>query len=144
MKQAICLAVILISFAAFSKASIDDIQQANSSYLKEQEKKGYHFRSQIITEFDSEHSRQEVNLKLEANVTYQLIARGDDDIADLELAIKNIKKSKMIELVAFENEENVIGYQFSPAKSGRYKIMMEVQDFTDHEKGFVSFMVLKK
>lgn len=133
----------LFSVIAFSQTPIDRLQKINLDYLESQEKEGFEFRSQIITEFDQAHASQNVNIKLSEDFTYVIVALGDSNVPGIELEIKPSKNAKMESL---DLKEGIAGQSFllTPSKSGRFKISINTNGLEASEKGFVSFMVLRK
>jgi len=130
-------------FVTLAQTPIDDLQKQNIDFLEIQESKGYEFRSQIITEFDPAHASQNVNIKLSTGFTYVIVALGDSNIPAIGLAIKPSTKSKIVPL---EIGEELVGQSFllTPSKSGNFKISINALNLKASEKGFISFMVLRK
>lgn len=133
----------LLSLALIAQTPIDEMQKRNVAYLEQQEQEGYTFRSQIITEFDEAHALQDVNIKLDAQYTYQLVAMGDSDIKAMQVSVKsNEANTQKVSNDAANDRTSAL--LFKPEKSGRYKIMLQVDEFSANGKGFISFMVLRK
>ena len=136
--------LILVSISVFSQSSIDKLQKSNAQYLELQEKEGFVFRSQIITEFNPENAIQNVNIKLQEGFTYQLVAMGGSDVATLGIEVKSFKKLGSSNLESEKPTDNQEYLTFVPEKSGKFKITLNVKEFSSAGKGFVSFMVLRK
>ncbi|WP_421876398.1 hypothetical protein [Marinoscillum sp.] len=139
---AITWTLLLGSFAVLAQTPIDKLQQTNSDYLKKMESEGYGFRSQIITEFNPENAEQNVNIKLKAGHTYQLVAISDSDVKSLDLEVKSMKTHSIKSLVVPEVSGAV--KELKTEKSGKFKIVLNVAEFSNAGQGFVSFMVLRK
>lgn len=135
--------IVLISTVTRAQTPIDDLQKKNLNYLESQEREGYEFRSQIITEFDQTHASQDVNIKLSKDYTYIIVAMGDSSIPKIDLDIKPSKNAKMESL---EPSQKTVGqyFQVVPTKSGRFKISINVAELQASQTGFISFMVLRK
>ena len=141
------LVSFLLLFVAVStltaQTPIDELQKQNLSFLEGQERDGYAFRSQIITEFDAAHASQNVNIKLSESYTYVIVALGDSNIPEISLDIKPAKGAKM-ELIS--NDSGLAGQSFrlEPSRSGKFKISINTSGLSGDQRGFVSFMVLRK
>lgn len=131
------------SVVSIAQTPIDGLQKENLKYLESQESEGYEFRSQIITEFDQAHASQDVNIKLSKDYTYIVVAMGDSNIPKIELDIKPVKNAKTESLAAGQNQVGQY-FQVVPTKSGRFKISINVAGLQASQKGFISFMVLRK
>lgn len=139
---AITWMLLLGSFAVLAQTPIDQLQQHNSQYLSKMESEGYGFRSQIVTEFNPENAEQVVKIKLKAGHTYQLVAMGDSDVKSLNLEVKSMKTHSIKSLVV--SEVSGVVKELKTEKSGKFKIVLNVAEFSSAGKGFVSFMVLRK
>lgn len=145
MKSILFLSSLLFgSIVTLAQTPIDILQENNTQYLTKMEAEGFEFRSQIITEFNSEHAEQNVNIRLKAGYTYQLVAFGDSDIEALGVEVNSFKKFKESNLELGEAAGSGKILRLVPEKSGKYKITLRVNDFGESGKGFVSFMVLRK
>lgn len=145
MKSSFFLFVFFIScVAAKAQTPIDDLQKRNLDFLKSKESKGYEFRSQIITEFDQANASQDVNIKLSKEYTYIVIALGDSNLQKIGLDIKPANNAKIEPLVLEQKSSSYSSYQLEPSKSGRFKISINVIELEAAQKGFISFMVLRK
>ena len=145
IKSIIVFGVVLFAASQlFAQSSIDVLQKSNASYLEGMEKQGYEFRSQIVTEFNAENAEQNVNICLKEGFTYQLVAMGDADVTVLGVEVKSFKKLGSSNLESEKPADNQEYLTFVPEKSGKYKISLNVKDFSSAGKGFVSFMVLRK
>ncbi|MEL7145896.1 MAG: hypothetical protein AAFO69_05980 [Bacteroidota bacterium] len=132
-----------VSLAAMAQTPIDGLQKQNITYLESLESKGYEFRSQIITEFDQANASQNVNINLSKDYTYVVVALGDSNIPGISLEIKPSSKAK-IDQNDLNSGMTGQSYQLSPSKSGRFKFSIDVTGLSGGQKGFVSFMVLRK
>ncbi len=135
---------VLIYSNSIAQTPIDDLQKQNLKYLELQESDGYEFRSQIITEFDNQNASQDVNIKLDANFTYIVVALGDKNIPKVDLEVRPEKKATIQELSDVDSQVSGKSYTVKPNKSGRYKISINVSGLDVSKKGFISFMVLRK
>ena len=135
--------LLLLSLGAFAQTPIDKLQKQNVAYLEQQENEGYEFRSQIITEFDQSNASQNVNIKLSEGFTYIIVAIGDSNIPELDLSIKPAGGAKM-ESLNMSSDLVSKSFKLTPSKSGRFKISIDVEELNASQKGFISFMVLRK
>ena len=141
--------ILIISFVSIlstltnAQTPIDELQKQNLSYLEARESEGFEFRSQIITEFDEANASQNVNIKLSKNFTYTIVALGDSNIPQIELDIKPSKNAQMESLTV---GPKLAGQSFlvTPSKSGNFKISINALGLDASQKGFISFMVLRK
>ncbi len=144
MKSTLFLsALMVVSVMAMAQTPIDGLQKQNLKYLEFQESEGYEFRSQIITEFDAANASQNVNIKLTDDYSYVIVAIGDSNIPGIEL---EIKPSGNANTESLSLEEGLAGqsYRLTPSKSGRFKISINATGLSPSQKGFISFMVLRK
>ncbi|MEQ8471328.1 MAG: hypothetical protein RIC35_09080 [Marinoscillum sp.] len=145
MKSILFLTALLLgSTTTLAQTPIDILQASNTQYLAKMEAEGFEFRSQIITEFNLDHAEQNVNIRLKAGYTYQLVAMGDSGIKALNLEVNSLKKFKLSNLGYGEEVGSGKIRSLVPEKSGKFKITLSVKDFGESDKGFVSFMVLRK
>ena len=135
--------VALTSLAAMAQTPIDGLQKQNLAYLETLESEGYEFRSQIITEFDLSNSSQNVNINLSKDYSYVVVALGDSDIPNLTITIRSPKGASVAEN-KLSADLNGQSFQVTPTKSGRFKFTIGVSGLSASDKGFVSFMVLRK
>ena len=144
MKPLFALTLLLAcSFGAFSQTPIDNLQKQNLQYLELQESEGYEFRSQIITEFDESNASQNVNIKLSEEFTYIIVAIGDSNIPTIDLDIKPANGAKM-EALKINSDLAGQSFRLAPSKSGGFKISINATGLSATQKGFISFMVLRK
>lgn len=136
--------VVFAASQLFAQSSIDVLQKSNTQYLEQMETEGFEFRSQIVTEFNTENAEQNVNIRLKEGFTYKLVAMGDADITILGVEVKSFKKLGASNLVSDQPADNQEFLTFIPEKSGKFKITLNVKEFSSDGKGFVSFMVLRK
>ena len=143
MKSIVFSIATLLSTLLLAQTPIDGLQKSNLSYLESQESKGFEFRSQIITEFDQAHASQNVNIKLNDDYTYIVVALGDSDIPEINLEIKPAGNAKM---EALPLAQDLAGESFlvTPSKSGRSKMSIHAKGLGEAKNGFISFMVLRK
>ncbi len=133
--------MLLAVISLKAQTPIGDLQKRNTAQMEALEKDGYEFRSQIITEFDAENASQDVNIKLNSEYTYLIVALGDSNIPDVDLAIKPESKAKITEQSTGGTGKS---YMLEPSKSGKFKISINVSGLNASKKGFISFMVLRK
>lgn len=133
--------LVLTGYVLQAQTPIDKLQKSNSEYLGQMEKEGYEFRSQIVTEFNAENAEQNVNIRLKEGFSYKLVAMGDADVTEMDIEVKSLKKAPLESLKTGKNIEVV---DLVPVKSGKFKIVLSVAQFSAAGKGFVSFMVLRK
>lgn len=136
--------ILFSCLALHAQKPIHGLQEKNAQYLEKMESEGFEFRSQIITEFNAENAQQNVNIKLKAGSTYQLVAMGDSDVKELALEVRSSGKFELSELANSESSGGEEVKVLVPEKSGKFKITLSVKSFSDSGKGFVSFMVLRK
>ncbi|MBC6400138.1 MAG: hypothetical protein GDA51_09545 [Ekhidna sp.] len=143
MKSILFSIVVLFSVKVFAQTPIDELQKNNISYLELQESEGFEFRSQIITEFDSNNASQNVNIKLSKDFIYIVVALGDSNIPKISLDIKPANNAKMESMMP---DESLTGQSFlvTPSKSGRFKISINAIGLEASRSGFISFMILRK
>ena len=89
--------LLLAGIVAHAQTPIDVLQKRNTAQMEALEGDGYEFRSQIITEFDAANASQNVNINLDANFTYVIVALGDTNIPAVDLSIAPEKKAKITE-----------------------------------------------
>ncbi len=135
--------VCTVVFNAFAQTPIDDLQKQNLNFLEQQESEGYEFRSQIITEFDQNNAEQNVNISLSKDFTYIIVALGDSNIPTINLGIKP-SKGAAIKPFSLEGTKNGQAFQLNPSRSGKFKITIKANELGVNDKGFISFMVLRK
>jgi hypothetical protein len=144
MKYIIALAFVFTAvFTVSAQTPIDDLQKQNLSFLEAQESEGYEFRSQIITEFDQANASQNVNISLSKDYNYLIVALGDSNIPAISLGIKPAKGAS-IDPFDLGDTSASQAYRLAPSKSGKFKITISANDLGATEKGFISFMVLRK
>lgn len=145
MKKTLLSALFLLTLQVLfaQDTAIDELISENLLHLEEHEVNGFDFRTQIVTEFDVEHASQDVNLKLSDTYTYLVIAQVDSNIPGVDLEIKPSSKAQLTKRDEFESENGVC-YELKPLKSGRFKFSINTKGITGSNKGFVSFMVLRK
>lgn len=135
--------VCTVVFNAFAQTPIDDLQKQNLNFLEQQESEGHEFRSQIITEFDQNNAEQNVNISLSKDFTYIIVALGDSNIPAINLGIKP-SKGAVIKPFSLEGTKNGQAFQLNPSRSGKFKITIKANELGVNDKGFISFMVLRK
>lgn len=144
MKKQILLAFLLTATSlVFAQTPIDELEEDNLEYLEAREAEGYKFRTQIVTEFDVAHATQYVDLKLDENYEYLMVALGDSRIPGINLSVKQSRKIRELASDKINDPEGA-SYLISPLKSRKFKIAIEVEGLSAAGKGFVSFMVLRK
>ena len=143
MKLILFSVAVLYSVLAFAQTPIDELQKSNISYLESQESEGFEFRSQIITEFDQANASQNVNIQLSKDFTYLIIALGDSNIPEITLDVKPSKNVAMKSLT-WDGSMAAQSFSVSPSKSGRFKISINAVGLDASERGFISFMILRK
>ena len=143
MRQLLLAFTTAASFVINAQTPIDQLQKNNLKFLESKEGEGFEFRSQIITEFDAENASQNVNIKLSEQYTYIIGALGDANVPQVNLSINPSNKAQ---IEAHSTDENLIGQAFllTPNKSGKFKISINAEGLGEVDKGFISFMVLRK
>lgn len=135
--------VFTLVFSAAAQTPIDGLQKQNLDFLEYQEDQGYEFRSQIITEFDRENAEQNVNINLSKDFSYIIVALGDSNIPAVNLDIKPANGAEM-EPYNLKDPKKGRAIQLMPTKSGKFKITIGADDLGPNDRGFISFMVLRK
>jgi len=144
MKKLLVLTVFfLTSLFSWAQTPIDELMQQNLEYLEAMESEGYAFRSQIITEFDQANASQNVRIRLSEEYEYLVVALGDSNIPDIGLQFRPAGKANAGPM-DLKRELTGRAFSLSPSKSGRFKITINAMDLGASQKGFVSFMVLRR